>query len=377
MSKKIKILHVLPNLSQGGAEKICRELLLKIDPEKFSSALLLFKDNNSVQVGREELLNNNIEIISLRKRCLFDLFNFWKIIKAIKKYQPDIVHTHLGGDIYGRLAAKLVAVPIIVSTEHNLNNSERRLATIAKKITARYATKIFAVSEAVKKDALKRYNIPAKKIEVIYNGIDITEFKANNFKTNDLKNDDLIVFGALGRLTEQKGFETLIEAAAQLKNKNYLLKIAGVGELAEKLNKRITELGLNKQVQLVGAVKAADFLASLDIFVFPSLWEGLGLAVLEAGALAKPVIASDIDGIKEVLNDDNAWLFPAGEIDKLAARMDFVMTNLESAAVKIKAEKLKNLINAHFNLDLMIEAYREWYEILLLEKSLIKNEVKK
>ena len=147
--------------------------------------------------------------------------------------------------------------------------------------------------------------------------------------------------------------------------------------MAEKLNKRITELGLNKQVQLVGAVKAADFLASLDIFVFPSLWEGLGLAILEAGALAKPVIASDIDGIKEVLNDDNAWLFPAGEIDKLAARMDFVMTNLESAAVKIKAEKLKNLINKHFNLDLMIEAYREWYEILLLEKSLIKNDVKK
>ncbi len=369
MPKKIKILHILPNLSRGGAEKICRELLLKVDSEKFSSALLLFKDINSNQVGREELVANNIEVISLQKRCLIDLINFWQIFRVIKKMKPDIIHTHLGGDIYGRLAGKLAGVPIIVSTEHNLNNNERRLATISKKITACYAAKIFAVSGAVKNDAATRYNIPPERIEVIYNGIDTNDFKLDDSKENNktIEKGKQIIIGALGRLTAQKGFETLIEAAAKIKNKNYLIKIAGTGELEEKLKNKIIELNLDKQVYLTGAVNACDFLAGIDIFVFPSLWEGLGLAVLEAGAMAKPIIASETGGIKEILNDSNSWLFPVGNSTELAEKIDLVMANLKSEEVRVKTEKIKNLVDNQFNLDTMINAYEEWYQILQLK----------
>ncbi len=374
MPKKIKILHILPSLSRGGAEKICRELLLKIDSEKFSSALLLFKDIDFDQAGREELIANNIEIISLRKRCLIDPINFWQILKTIKRVKPDIIHTHLGGDIYGRLAGKLAGAPIIVSTEHNLNNNERRLAAIGKKITARYAAKIFAVSEAVKNDAVKRYNIPPEKIAVIYNGVDALYFRPDYLRKNNEKNGEekKIIIGALGRLTAQKGFETLIEAATKIKNKDYLIKIAGIGESENKLKDKIIELNLDKRVNLVGAVNARDFLADIDIFVFPSLWEGLGLAVLEAGSMAKPIIASETGGIKEIINDNNGWLFPAGDATELAGRIDFVITNLKTEGVREKTEKIKKIVDSQFSLDTMIEAYEEWYQILQLKNKVGK-----
>lgn len=362
MPKKIKILHLLPNLSSGGAEKVCYNLLFNLNQEEFSPSLLLFKENGAGETWKKELSDKNIKIISLRKNYLIDLVNFWNIFRTIKKIKPDILHTHLGGDIYGRLAGKIAGVPIIVSTEHNLNQNERRLATVLKKFTSRYAAKIFAVSEAAKNDALKRYSLSPKKITVIYNGIDLNAFKPIEREANKP-----LIIGALGRLTIQKGFETLIEAATKTANKDYLVKVAGTGELEKTLKDKITALGLAKRFELLGEVKASDFLASIDIFVFPSLWEGLGLALLEAGAMAKPIIASETGGIKEIITDDNGWLSPAGNATELAAKIDLVIDNLNSEETKAKTKKIKNLIDSRFNLKIMITAYEKWYRELFLK----------
>jgi glycosyltransferase involved in cell wall biosynthesis len=362
MPKKIKILHLLPNLSQGGAEKVCCDLLLNLNQEEFSPSLLLFKENGAGNEGKKKLIARNIKIISLQKKYLLDLINFWNIFKTIKKIKPDILHTHLGGDIYGCLAGKLAGVPIIVSTEHNLNQTERGIITALKKFTSRYVVKIFAVSEAVKKDAIKRYKIVPEKITVIYNGIDLSVFKPIEHKENKP-----LVIGSLGRLTEQKGFETLIKAATKTENKNYLVKIAGTGNLEEMLKNKITTFNLTNRIELLGEVKAPDFLANIDIFVFPSLWEGLGLALLEAGAMAKPIIASETGGIKEIITDDNGWLFPTGNATELAAKIDLVIDNFNSEETKAKTKKIKNLVDSQFNLNMMVEAYGEWYQILKLK----------
>ncbi len=359
MPKSIKILHILPSLVRAGAERVVYDLSLGLPKDKFQSGILLFKDNGAGKDWQTELTNNGIEIFSLRKNYLVDLINFWKIYRQIKKFSPNIVHTHLGGDIYGRLAAKLARVPVIVSTEHNLNVSESSLARFFKKVTIRFADKIFAVSRAVKDDACKRYNLPSEKIAVIYNGIDFNRFQA---KPKALIKPHVI--GALGRLTIQKGFDTLIEAISYLKNQNIIVKIAGEGELKNVLTKQIEKLNLQTKIKLVGLVDPVEFLSSIDVLVAPSLWEGLGLSILEAGAMNKPVIASEIDGIREIINEKTGFSFPVSQAEELAKQLDFVLENLESEIVKEKSLSLKTKVMNDFSLKKMQDEYAAWYERL-------------
>ena len=367
MPKKITILHLLPNLNRGGAERICVEILKGLDREKFSPMLLLFKETCAGAEMKAELKKAAIPVFTLHKRALLDPINFGRLLHKIKKINPDILHTHLGGDIYGRLAGKILKVPIIVSTEHNLNHDERKRATWLKKITAHFANKIFAVSEAVREDAIIRYKLKPEKITVLYNGIDTSLFSPEN-DSNGLasnKHQDNIIIGALGRLSPQKGFMSLIEAVAKTKNKNYLLKIGGEGDLEGKLKKRSKELGLINRIQLLGRVDALNFFKQIDIFIFPSLWEGLGLAILEASAMGKPIVASKIGGVREILNEESAFLFSVGDDDAMAEQIDFVINNLNSGEIKNKISKARQIVKEKFELKDMVIRYANWYEKLL------------
>lgn len=174
----------------------------------------------------------------------------------------------------------------------------------------------------------------------------------------------------MGRLSPQKGFMNLIEAAAKTKAKNYLIEIAGVGELAGELKKRIKDLELVSRVRLIGPVNARNFLNRLDIFILPSLWEGLGLVILEAAALEKPIIASRTGGITEILDDENASLFPAGDDDALAQKIDLLINNLKSLETKNKVATLKYLVSEKFSLEKMVTKYSSWYEELLAAKKI-------
>lgn len=372
MTKKINVLHILPNLSRGGAERVAVDILKNLDQTRFAPVLLLFKDDYQGEEMRAELAAANVPIISLHKHFLLDPINLALIIRAVAKLKPDIIHTHLGGDIYGILAGKVNKTPIIVSTEHNVNRSAKKSAELIKKINLKSVAKVFAVSNAVREDAITRYHLKPEQITVVYNGIDEQVFDANTVSDWLPGRDscDKVLIGALGRLSPQKGFMSLIEAAAKTRNKNYLIEIAGVGELAGELRNRIKELDLINRVRLVGPVNAKNFLSQLDIFVLPSLWEGLGLVILEAGALEKPIIASATGGILEILNEENAWLFPAGDDDALAQTIDDLLDNLNSLETKNKIARVKNIILEKFSLAKMVSRYTRWYEELLKAKQL-------
>lgn len=364
MTKKVKILHILPSLTKAGAEQVVFNLLNNLNQNKYELGLILFKDNHEGKAWKQILANKNIKLKCLRKRCLFDFFNFYQIVKYFYNFQPDIVHTHLGGDIYGRLAAKIIGVKIIVSTEHNLNIKENYCARQLKKITAKFAKKIFAVSQAVAHDAIKRYSLQKEQVKVVYNGIDLSNFIVSN---PIVKSKQILTIGTLSRLTKQKGLDILIKAVAQIKHHNFVVKIAGQGELQADLEKQIKQLNLTDKVNLVGPVKASDFLSSIDIFVFPSLWEGLGLSLLEAGAMQKVVIASDIDGIKEVVDQESGFLFKAGQVDDLSKQLNQVLDNFYQPLVQEKPTNLNVKVKKLFSLTAMLTAYETWYDKLISE----------
>ena len=361
MSKKIKILHILPNLSGGGAEKVCLQILIGLDKNKFKTYLLLFKDNDK-QVGiieKRQLERSGVKIISLKKKYLFDFINFFQIIKNLNKIKADVLHCHLGGDVYGPLASYFIKKPKIISTEHNINISEKRLANFLKRLSVGRIDKILAVSKAVKRDAIKRYNIKKQKIDIVYNGVDLNYY---NLKTKKRPKNEPIILGSMGRLNKQKGHSDLIKACSLLKNQNYILEIAGEGHLKESLEKQIKSLNLENKVTLVGKVNSQNWLNKIDIFIMPSLWEGLGLAVLEAAASKKPIIASSVDGILEILDNKNSFLYENKNLDQLTKNIDFLLTNLNSQVVQEKIELAYSLVKSKFSLNKMIENYQTIYE---------------
>ncbi|MDD2353996.1 MAG: glycosyltransferase [Patescibacteria group bacterium] len=362
MEKKIKVLHILPSLSRGGAEKVCFDIISNLEMRRFSPALLLFKDAGQGLAWKKELAQKGIPVYKLKKKMKIDISNFFKIYKVIKNLKPDIVHTHLGADIYGRLAASLAGVRVIISTEHNVNRSERKIVSMLKKITAPLTLKIFAVSQAVKEDAKKRYRLGAEKIDVIYNGVDVERF---SHCYRERKKGEAIIIGSLGRLSQQKGLSVLIEAISLLKNKNFRLLIAGQGELEIELKRQVRRLNLNEKIKFLGKVDAPLFFKKIDIFVFPSLWEGLGLVALEAAAARKPIVASEIDGIKEIIGTESGWLALPGDEHDLALKIDKLLSDIDDMKIREKTQRAQDLVKNRFSLDKMVFNYSVWYEKLL------------
>lgn len=350
--KRIKILHIIPTLDMGGAERLLVDIVKGLDKERFEPVVVCFKRGG---VWERELAAS-ARLIIIRRNSKFDLFSIFKLNSLIKTERPDIVHTHLGGDIYGRLFAGLAGVPV-VSTEHNLNRDESMIITLAKRLTLPFAKKVIAVSAAVAKDAAQRYGLSEQKTIVIHNGVDLARFSfVERFPTGQIR------LGSVGRLTTQKDFSTLIQAVAKLKDHSFSLEIAGEGPLRGELEKLIKELGLGSKVALLGnRSDIPSFLQTLDIFILPSLWEGLGIVVLEAALSGLPVIAARVDGLTEIIDEGtNGLFFEAGDSDALAAAILKLLGSPELA--RRLAAALADKVKQDFSLEKMVRAYERVYE---------------
>lgn len=351
MIKKLKVLHALPDLSGGGAEKIVVDILLNLDQNKFELFLLLFKKNNLALDLKDRLIKKGVTIIELKKRFLIDLINLYWIYKHLKKIKLDICHTHLGADLYVRLVARILKVPYIISTQHNINHLESFFQKFYKKLTLKKDIVTIAVSNTVKNNIIKRYSLKKDKIKVIYNGVDLNYFKTSKIIS---KIKDKLVLGSLGRLNQQKDYHFLIKALAKLKRADIKLMIAGEGEERDSLNSLIKKLKLEDKITLVGFKKAKEFLEEIDVFIFSSLWEGLGIAILEAMAMEKAVILRDINTIREVVDINSAYLYQS------ESQLISILENFKYNEDKVR--RARRIVETKFSLEKTVYDYQKLYE---------------
>lgn len=363
-NKKIKVLYILPSLASGGAERFLLDLIYNLDLNIFEPQLLLFKDSGFFY---PEAVSHGLKIKVFSKKFKFDLINFFQIFKYIKKEQPDIVHTELGGDIYGKLAAKLAGIKIIVSTEQNVSLNDRQIIYRLKKWTANWSDKIVAISSAVKDDLIKKYQVAPAKIELFFNGLDIEKFKQFDETRKERSEFDPIIIGSIGRLSLQKNFSLLFQALARVKEKNFKCLIAGEGELRLQLEQEIKDLGLSDKIELVGLkVDIKSFLTDLDFFVLPSKWEGLGIVLLEAGVAKLPVLASATGGILDIIeNKKNGLLFDNENLDDLVLKLNYCLDYNNQVDLKKMGENLFLSIVEKFDIKKIVGQYQDMYRKLL------------
>lgn len=361
--KKIKIIFVTAALEVGGAEMFLLDLVKHLDKNKFAPAVATVVGGGKLEPFFRAT-GVPLHIYGSKPRCRYvsGFIAFFQLWALFKRERPQIVHTQLfGPDFWGRLAAWLSGVPTILTTEQNINADQSGLREWLKKLTYRLADGVVAISTAVKNYTIKEYNVPEHKIVIIPNDVDVAKVE-EKLKIKNLKIGDKKILLTVGRLVEQKGQKYLLEAFSLLKNRaNLELWLAGDGVLRPELEAQAKKLGIDSQVKFLGTRSdIPQLLAQADIFVFPSLWEGLGIAVLEAAIAKKPIVASSVDGILDIIKSGKSGLLvPPGDSQALSASIEFMLDHPEQA--KLMVEEAYEQVKNNFDIKAVVNKYQDFY----------------
>jgi glycosyltransferase involved in cell wall biosynthesis/SAM-dependent methyltransferase len=302
------VVQLIPTLGMGGAERVVFSLARQLPKHDIAVLTLAHMEGGAME---KKFADEHLPYSVLTREGFLKRWkNFWALRRSLLDLKPAWVHTHLfGSDFWGRLAAWTAGVPKIATTEHNLNSDFSFWRNASLRLTQRLADEYVAISGQVKNYLIRRIGVTEKKIRLIYNGLDLKRIIPRlNRPPQDIPK---LIF--VGRLEEQKNPEFLLKVLANIKQP-WELSVVGSGSLELKLKNMAEELKIAPRIRFLGVRQdVPELLASHDLFLFPSLWEGFGLAVVEAAAAGLPVMASDLPVLRELLNNEIATLLPAND----------------------------------------------------------------
>lgn len=326
-----KILHLIYNLGVGGTEKMMLNTLPRLSD--FNHIICVINEVNPIMA--REFAAKNIPVVGLNG---LKIFHFQKIIK---KENPDILATYLiYSDLFGRIFGRIFGIKkIITSLRSSYAEPRFKLWLLLEKITSPLVDCYISVSETVKNIYEKSVGIPGEKIEIIYNGVDISKFDIQIDKKTKRQEIGLpehaLIIGCIGKFRPEKGQKYLIWAMPEILQKfpDAVLALVGDGEEKEKLDKLIKSLELEQSVKLFGERQdVPEILKTFDVFVNPSLYEGMSNSILEAMAAKIPIAASDIPSNAEIIeNGKTGLLMPVMNIEKIAESVIQILSSPELA----------------------------------------------
>lgn len=310
-NKRLKILHVITSLRTGGAERLMVDLLPRMQEAGHQVDLCVFDGIRTPFT--ETLEKKGVKIISL-SHSMYSPVNIIKLIPLIRKY--DIIHTHNTPCQFAVALLKRLTNAILVTTEHNTTNRRRSnniWYPLDKCLYSNYK-KVICISERARTNLVNYLGENCDKYITINNGIDINAFMGNK-ATHSYDNKITITMVAAFR--EQKDQKTLIQALELLPN-SFHLQLVGDGELRQHYENWTQELSTRNRIRFLGnRSDIPEILQSSDIIVLSSHYEGLSLSCLEGLAAGKPFIASDVEGIHDIVSGYGI-LFPEGDACTLA-----------------------------------------------------------
>ena len=350
----MRILHVITSLRTGGAEKLMVDLLPRLRDMGNEIELLLFDGTRTPFY--EELENSGIKIHSLSLGGnVYNPLNIFKLCKYLKKY--DIIHTHNTACQYFIPLAKIISCSKckLYTTEHSTNNRRRqyKLFKISDKfIYNKYHTLVSISKKAT--ETLKAFIGEKHNIATIENGVDISKF--NNI-SKPILNKTFKIISMVAGFRVEKDQDTLIRAISLLPE-SYKLWLIGDGERRQELESLVRSLSLENRVKFWGIRNdIPQLLEQTDIVVLSSHWEGLSLSSIEGMASGRPFIASDVNGLKEIVNGSGI-LFPHGDENTLASEIKSLCENHElyklvATACQTKAKQ--------YDINIMAKKYNNLY----------------
>lgn len=349
---RLNVLQVCDHLGwegsrMHGVKRLFAWMLPRFDASRFNVSLVSLRKKD---LSEETLENLGIDITYLH-RSKFDPATLTALLKVIDRRRIDILHLHgYGATTFGRMAAAIRRLPAILHEHANLTDTPwyQKVADVALEPFTDIA---IAVSESTARFVIKARKVPARKVRVVYLGAPVDEFsRARSAEEVALVRHELgirpdeFAVGTVTRLHDSKGNSYLIDAArlvvAERPQARFFL--VGEGPLKGALEAQAAQLGLGDRFVFVGFARdVARTLAAFDLSVFPSLWEGTPLTVFETLAAGKPIVATDADGLLDVLTDGvDAAIVPKRNAEALARKIVWAMDRPAERAAMAAAARL-------------------------------------
>jgi sugar transferase (PEP-CTERM/EpsH1 system associated) len=354
----VHVCHVVLSLEPGGLENGVVNVVNGLNREEFQSSVCCLQRAGEfaarmrpdVRVSVMGLRPGNDPVMPLR------------LARYLRTARVDVVHTRNAEPFfYGFLAARMARIPVVIHSEHGRTFPERPLRAMAQRLLLRHVDAAFAVSGQLRADLVRELRLDGDRIEVIYNGVDTGSFCPPDVAARPAGSARLRI-GSVGRLVPVKNYSLLLRAFARLP-RQLACQLVLIGEGPERaaLERLAGELEIRGDVQFTGhRDDVPELLRGLDVFVLPSVSEGMSNTLLEAMATGIAVLASDVGGNSEIIEGERSGLlFRSGDIEGAAAQLRRLIesSELRRSLGRGGAERVRQT----FSMEAMLQRYEALY----------------
>lgn len=369
----MRILFISHSFEMGGVEKLIADLSSELKKRGHETRRIALFVKGSLYNERDSKclapLIFDVEFVRRIKFLFYPIFLIlspiilWRLRKEIVAFKPDVLHLNMwGADIFGSIVGKSLGIRM-VSTQHDEVKIGLFLRLL-KSISLKKINVVVAISRSVNNFLIAYFGVPRKKIHCIYNSVNLDKFK----KCRKSDNDWGPIIGSVGRLAKIKGHMFMLSAIKELKDIGIEIpKVIFVGGGAEEkaMEEFITSNGLQNIIITGEVPNVTDYLQKMDVFILPSLSEGLSIALIEALAAGKLIIATDVGGVRDIILDDKIGIIiPPADPTTLADKlMNIIKDKDKYLEFRRKAAELAdNGVLKRFDLREMVSAYEEVYK---------------
>ena len=366
-----KILHIVEDLKVGGLEKVLASIVLSLDKKKYNVQVwCLARGGDTAQA----LIDKGISLKILNLESYYNPFNIIHLGLAMKRERFQLIHAHgYFAGTFGRLAAILARVPVIIAHVHSTYYHYNKRNLLIEKFLSVFTDRIICVSQAVERFVTVNERIRKEKTCLIYNAVDYPDSLINGACKKHIRaslgtDAEAIIITIVASLTAHKGHGILLSAFQQvfMTHPSIRLLIIGDGPLREQLETAVQRQMMDTSIVFMGIRNdVLELLQVSDIFVLPSIIrEGLGVALIEAMAVGLPIIGTDLGGIPEVIEDgENGFLVSPGSSEKLAEALKKLVN--DQALRTGMGRRGRQIYEEKFTMPKMIRQIETLYDQLL------------
>lgn len=366
-TRRVRVLHVIQNLNYGGMERLLADIVRGMDPSRFEGHVMALQYLGRFAEGLEEVAALHLAEPMSR----WSMVRPESLARAMARIAPDVVHSHSGVWYKASLAARMAKVPRIIHTEHGRGKPDPLAHRVFDSIAARRTDVVVAVSDRLGEELIRGRIAPARRLQVVHNGVD-TDLFVPRPDDGALRLElglapDVPIIGSIGRLELIKGYDVMIEAFALLLTAwtgpgKPVLVVAGEGSERQRLEQLIEDRGLWGAVRLLGWRNDTHALhAAFTIFTMSSRSEGTSVSLLEAMSAGLCPVVTDVGGNRAVLGERVAHrLVPSESPKALAAAWRDALcdrTRRDADSIASRTRVMEN-----FDLRAMVDAYQRLYD---------------
>ncbi len=374
--EKITILYFITELNIGGAERALARLLAHLDHDRFAPIVACLYGGDGPLA--DEIRGQSIPVVDLGMTAKWRWDALWRFYRLLRQERPAVLHTWMfHANVLGRVLGRMASVPIIITSRRNVNVGGSAREYI-NRWTARLGDRAIAVCKLARQVEIHRTGVSSEHVVTIYNGVDAGQFSgpspqavAQILKFFRIPTDAPLV-GSVGRFRPQKGYADLLMAMRHVREHvpTARLLLVGGGELHDDLAAKALSLGVDDIVTFAGMRgDVPEILGTLDVFVLPSLWEGMPNAVLEAMAAGLPVVATAVGGTPEAVVDGVTGLLVCPSDP--AALAEAILHLLDNPDLRQQMGQAgRKRVLQHFSVERMVEQTQNLYDQLLVAKGL-------